>query len=109
MFFVELEENDEPIEPNLFEKISEVPILEALKRRQIEIVTIMISRLKFKETSIKAIFLEVTKVNDAFMDDLENFFQIVDNEEVIVEATRQGYLSAIQSRATSKENTNSAL
>ena len=46
--FVELEENfDEPIEPNLFEKISEVPILEALKRRQIEIVTIMISRLKF--------------------------------------------------------------
>ena len=63
MFFVELEENDEPIEPNLFEKISEIPILEALKKGQMQIVTIMMSRLKFKETSIKAIFREITKVD----------------------------------------------
>ena len=103
--FVELGENfDEPIEPNLFEKISEVPILEALKKGQMEIVTIMMSRLKFKETSIKAIFRELTKFVGTYgtnnpIDKLDRFFQMVD-QEVIVEATKQGFLSANQYKKT---------
>ena len=97
--FVELGENfDEPIEPNLFEKISEIPIIEALKKGQMEIVTLMMSRLKFKETSIKAIFRELTKFVGTYgtnnpIDKLDRFFQMVD-QEVIVEATKQGFLSA---------------
>ena len=98
--FVELEEYfDEPIEPNLFEKISEVPIMEALKKGQMEIVTIMMSRLKFKETSIKDIFREVTKLDDGTdctnecMDKLDRLFQMVD-QDVIVEAIKQGFVSA---------------